>query len=254
MPGYLGDRFLLGLNYWSQGGGPSMWDGLDLPRVERELRTMRDLGCNVFRSFLFLPSFSPAPPALSSSALERFGIFLRACQAHGLRTMPSILVGHMSGQNFEPPGRGSKSLYADPQLLAWQESLCTAAARVAAATPDALAAWVLSNEMPLWAGASDPLSVLAWADRLASALRRETPGVPVGTGDGLMSTKGGHNGFDPALLAGVVDYLGPHTYHTDRDALRHALRTDFVLRLLEHHGKPVLLEEFGASLSQAGDA
>ena len=68
-----------------------------------------------------------------------------------------------------------------------------------------------------------------------------------------MNLKGGQNGFDSARLRDVVDYLGPHTYHTDSDPYRQALNAEFLVRCLEGHGLPVLLEEFGGSASQAGE-
>jgi endo-1,4-beta-mannosidase len=245
-------RFLLGANYWSRAGGPRMWERFDEDVVAAELAQLSAIGCNALRAFAFVPSFAPRPPAVEATALARLRRLLELAASEELCVLPSILVGHMSGENYDFPGQGSRSLYQDAELLGWQEALCAAVADTLSGQP-ALGAFVLSNEMPLWGGSADAEVVRAWARRLAGALRATAPGVPVGTGDGVMNLKGGENGFDPALLRDIVDYLGPHAYHTDRDPYRQALNAEFLVRALEGHGLPVLLEEFGASSSQAGE-
>ena len=245
-------RFLLGVNYWSRSGGPRMWERFDPIRVAAEVAQLRAIGCNAFRAFAFIPSFAARPPAVEAEAVARLLRLLDWAAGEDLAVLPSILVGHMSGENYDFPGQQGRSLYTDPELLSWQEALCGTIAKTLYAHP-ALGAFVLSNEMPLWGGAGTPDAVHAWATRLCASIRAACPGVPVGTGDGVMNLKGGQNGFDPARLRDVVDYLGPHTYHTDSDPYRQALNAEFLVRCLEGHGLPVLLEEFGGSASQAGE-
>jgi len=246
-------RFLLGVNYWSRGGGPRMWDRFDADRVAAEVAQMRAMGCNAFRAFAFVPTFCPRPPRVEAEALRHLRRLLELAGGEDLAVLPSVLVGHMSGENYDFPGQGGRSLYDDPELLLWQEALCDAIARELRGQP-ALAALVLSNEMPLWGGMADPEIVRGWALRLAGSIRAACPGVPVGTGDGVMNLKGGQNGFDPARLLDAVDFLAPHTYHTDSDPYRQALNAEFLVRCLDGQGLPVLLEEFGGSASQVGEA
>jgi hypothetical protein len=47
--------------------------------------------------------------------------------------------------------------------------------------------------------------------------------------------------------------LAPHVYYADLDPLRQALHTDYALSAARARGRPVLLEEFGCSSSQAGE-
>ena len=107
--------FLLGVNHWSRGGGPRMWDRLDPVRVQAELAQMRRIGLNTCRSFVFLPSFMPRPGALDQGALARLRQFFDLCQAEQMTTPPSLLVGHMSGENFDFVGQQGRSLYTDAQ-------------------------------------------------------------------------------------------------------------------------------------------
>jgi endo-1,4-beta-mannosidase len=243
-------RFLLGVNYWSQIGGPRMWDQFDPVAVEREIVTMRAIGLEVCRAFVFIPSFMPAPPAVEVGAVARFRAFLDLAARHGLAVLPSLLVGHMSGENFDFPGQGDRSLYQDPELLAWQRTLVDAVCGAVRGHP-AVIGWVLSNEMPLWGGRAAAAVIRPWAETLIAAVRQADPGRPVGIGDGYMDQHGGHNGYDAGLAAEVADWLGPHTYYSDIDPLRHSVQTEVLVRRLERRGRPVLLEEFGCSSTQA---
>ena len=62
-------------------------------------------GLNVTRSFCFWPDFVPAAGHLDETVAERFGDFLDAHVEHGLGTIPTFIVGHMSGENWDPAWR-----------------------------------------------------------------------------------------------------------------------------------------------------
>jgi endo-1,4-beta-mannosidase len=247
--------FLLGVNYWSRPGGPRMWEDerFDEVALGREIAEMRGLGLNACRAFLFLPSFMPEPPRVEPAKLDRLARFAERCTAAGLAVLPSLLVGHMSGENFDFPGQRGRSAYTDETVVGWERALAREAAARLRGSP-AVSAWVLSNEMPLWGGPASVPTITAWCKVLADELRAASGGVPVGSGDGVMNMKGGQNGFDAAQLGGVLDYLGPHAYPADPDPLRQALYTEYAMRSLQHLGKPVVLEEFGCSSCQAGEA
>ena len=244
--------FLLGVNYWSQAGGPRMWeaDRFDRQAVERELETMKAMGLDCCRAFVFIPTFMPRPPAVDQGALERFRAFLDRAAQHEIAVFPSLLVGHMSGENYDFPGQAGRSLYEDAELLRWQVALIEAVCGACRAHP-AVVGWVLSNEMPLWGGRTTLPAFERWASTLIAAVRRADPGRPVGIGDGFMNQSGGQNGFEPSIASDLADWLGPHTYFSDIDPLRHALQTEVLVRMLQRHGQPVVLEEFGCSSAQA---
>ncbi|HJZ88175.1 MAG TPA: beta-galactosidase trimerization domain-containing protein [Polyangia bacterium] len=248
--------FLLGANYWSRAGGPRMWEEArwDEATVAAEVANMRALGMNACRAFLFLPTMMPSPPRVDQAALERLQRLCALAEQAELALLPSLLVGHMSGENFGFPGQRGRSPYSDAEVVAWERALARAAAGALCGSK-AVAAWVLSNEMPLWGGAAPVDVIAAWAKLLAGELRAAAaPETPIGTGDGVMNLRGGQNGFDADALASVVDYVGPHAYPADADPIRQALFCEFAIRSLEYLGKPVLFEEFGCSSAQAGEA
>ena len=70
---------------------------------------------------LFLARLRPEPEtARRARSPTRFGDFLDAHVELGLGTIPTFIVGHMSGQNWDPPWRGGRDLYRDPWLLSQQ--------------------------------------------------------------------------------------------------------------------------------------
>lgn len=243
----LAKKFLLGANYWSRAGGPRMWERFDEPTVERELAQLRAVGLDCLRCFAFIPTFMPRPPAVEPAPLQRLARFAELAHAAGLSLLATPLVGHMSGENFDFANQRDRSLYRDAELRAWQTALVLAVANALADKPSLLG-YALTNEMPLWGGFAPAADVRGWAQELIGALRAAAPSLPIGTGDGMM------HGWPTRELSSLVDFVAPHVYYGDDDPLRQAHHTDFVLARARATGRPVLLEEFGASSTQAGEA
>jgi len=245
----LGSRFRLGANYWSRAGGPRMWEAgrFDEAVVAAELATARALGLDCLRAFAFAPTFMPSPPAVDAGAVARYGRLLALARDAGLEVLATPLVGHMSGENWDFPGQAGRSIWRDPEVLAWQEALVAAVAAVGPAAGP-VAGIVLSNEAPLWGGPATAAELSAWAARLVRAARAAAPSLPIGAGDGCMG------GFPSSAFAPHVDWIGPHVYGGDVDPARAALRIDLAIARERWRGRPVLLEEYGASTTQAGAA
>jgi endo-1,4-beta-mannosidase len=244
-------RFAIGANYWSRAGGPRMWSRFDAETVAAELAQLKQIGLDSLRMFAFAPDFMPSPPNVDAAMLARLQELGGLAETAGIDLWPTPLVGHMSGENFDFPGQESgRSLYRDPELLAWQEALVRAVVQALATRPN-IGGWILSNEFPLWAGVPARGEAEAWAERLVAAVRAIDNTRPVGTGDGCMA------GWPTAQLASTVDYIGPHFYYGDVDPLRQAWNSDFVIRSMQGLGqaanRPVLLEEFGGSSTQVGE-
>src|SRR6202020_841588 len=98
----------VGVNFWSRAGGPRMWGDRYSPEVVRqELDVLGANGCNVTRPFCY---------RLDSAAMERCADFLAAHRERGMTTIPTFIVGHMSGENWDPAWRGDRDLYRDVWL------------------------------------------------------------------------------------------------------------------------------------------
>ena len=81
-----------------------MWARYDGQVVREELAVLAANGCNVTRSFCYWPDFVPQPEQFDADVLERFGDFLDAHAETGIGTIPTFIVGHMSGENWDPLG------------------------------------------------------------------------------------------------------------------------------------------------------
>ena len=249
----------LGVNYWSRAGGPRMWRDYDATVVGQELDQLREHEMVVTRSFFFWPDFMPTPDALDEVLVERFRDFLDQHAARGMRTIPTFIVGHMSGQNWDPAWRDGRNIYSDVWFVArqaWYVRELTARF----ATHEAVAGWLLSNEIPIYGdwqnrgiGTTDPEAVRSWAQILIDAIRAGGGTQPVSTGDGAWGVEvtGADNGFRIRELAPMYDFHGPHVYRMETDPVRQDLGAAFICELLDlggsAAGKPVVMEEFGVT-------
>lgn len=235
-----------------------MWSTFDPVTVAEELEVLARHGLNVTRSFFFLPDFMPSPYAVDESCVDRFARFLDLSSEAGLATIPTFVVGHMSGENWDVAWRQGRDLYADGWMLARQAFFVRSMAERFGRHP-AVVGWLLSNEMPLYGGSTRAEYGRSWAEVLIQAIRAAGARQPASTGDGAwgIETTGHDNGFRLRDLQPTLDFIGPHVYPMSDDAVRQHLAAAFTCELCQV-GRPVVLEEFGcttdfASPDHAGD-
>jgi endo-1,4-beta-mannosidase len=261
-PLFAGDgraRIWLGANFWSRTGGPLMWRNYDGEVVAEELRTLRDHGLTMTRSFFYWPDFHPEPDRVDEEMCARYADFLDRHQQQGMATVPTFLVGHMSGENWDPAWRGGRDLYADVWLVARQAWFAGEMVRRFRDHP-AVAGWLVSNEMPIYGSPpGEPEApretVAAWAQLMLNAVRAAGGTQPFSLGDGAwgLENSGYDNGFRLADAAALCDFLGPHVYRMEDDAVRQHHVAAWVCELTGTFGRPVILEEFGLTSAFASE-
>ncbi|MGP4111193.1 cellulase family glycosylhydrolase [Streptomyces sp. 4N509B] len=252
--------FWLGANYWSRTGGPLMWRSYDGDVVTEELRTLRDHGLTMTRSFYYWPDFHPEPDRVDEEMCARYADFLDRHQALGMATVPTFVVGHMSGENWDPSWRGGRDLYGDVWLVARQAWFVREMTRRFADHP-AVAGWLISNEMPIYGSPpGEPEApreaVASWAQLVVDAVRAGGGTQPVSLGDGAwgLENTGQDNGFRLRDTAELCDFLGPHVYRMEDDPVRQHHAAAWVCELTGTFGRPVVLEEFGLTSAFTSDA
>lgn len=245
----------LGVNFWSRSAGLHMWDAYDGELVRSELRDLAELGCNTTRCFLMWPAFMPRPDACDESRMLDFADFLEAHREVGMWTIPTLLVGHMSGMDFDPPWRGGRDLYRDVWMVSRQAWFAGELAKRFGAHP-AIVGWTLSNEMPRYAGSAPVEVITAWAELVSQGLRGNGARQPISLGDGAwgLETSGRQNGYSLPALRNCTDFVGVHLYPSDTDPVRQMLAAAFRCELAGGAGQRVILEEFGVSSDFASDA
>ena len=225
-----------------------MWSRYDASVVREELTVLRDHGLTMTRSFLYWPDVMPAPHQLDEDQLAHFGDFLDLHAELGLTTIPTFLVGHMSGENWDPAWRQGRDLYADTWMVAQQAWYIRTVVERWSDHP-AVAGWLISNEMPIY-GLDAPTDVVtSWAELMVQAVRAGGGTQPVSLGDGAwgIEVTGHDNGFSVRELGALVDFVGPHVYKMETDVVRQHLKSAFICELAAVGGRPVVLEEFGLS-------
>lgn len=250
---HLTDCPLLGVNFWSRTGGPHMWRDYRDDVVRTELETMRAHGVNLTRSFFFWPDFHPSPGIIDDAMVEAFRTFLDTSAELGMRTIPTFLVGHMSGQDWDVPWREGRDLYTDPFMLDEQAWFIREMVSRLGGAP-ALAGWLITNEFTHYAGFSDRTSVHAWVQRCVEAVRAGGSDLPVSLGDGAWGSEltGVDNGFRLRDQVDLVSFFGPHNYKTGSDQVRVHFMGAWFCELAQF-GIPVILEEFGVSDSHCSE-
>ena len=241
--------YLMGANYWPRKTGPLMWRKWEPETVKEELQQMKSLGINVCRSFLYFPDFMPKPDSVDEDMLERFTEFVNLCEEVDICTIPTFFVGHMSGEDWDVNWRKGRSFYKDPWML---ERELMYVRKVVGKVCDrkAIIGWLLSNEIPNYAGTADAGSVLDWIKTICKAIREIDSQHPIGVGDGVWGREvyGKDTGFRLSEQREVIDFFGPHIYPREDDSLRHSYIPSFIIKMC-NYGRPVLLEEFGCSNS-----
>lgn len=244
----------LGANFWSRTGGPLMWKRYDPAVIRGELRVLADHGLNMTRSFFYWPDFHPTPDTLDEQCLANFADFLDAHTETGMTTVPTFLVGHMSGENWDPAWREGRDLYSDVWFVGRQAWYVRELTARFAAHP-AVAGWLLTNEMPIYGGEAPRPIVDAWASLLVDAVRAGGGTQPVSVGDGAwgVETTGHDNGFSVRDLARFTDFVGPHVYRMESDQTRQHLKAAYIAELAAVGDLPVIMEEFGLSSDFVSD-
>jgi endo-1,4-beta-mannosidase len=244
----------------------AMWQRFDPGEIADDMHRIADLGLDTVRFFLRWDDFQPAPNRMDLVMLERLVRVTELIADAGLRAMPTLFCGHMSGANWlpawtldrsRPNGRfrtitegneepyGVADLYAGPMLDAQRYH----AREVGAALrghPNVLA-WDLGNEFSNLRDPAKPSDAREWSKRLTAELER-TSGHPV---------TGGIHGEDltrdrqirPSSIAEPWIFATMHGYSVYSDFARSRTDADVVPFLAALAAslarKPVLFSEFG---------
>ena len=243
-----GRRPWIGANFWSREGGPRMWSRYDGDIVRQELRVLREHGLTMTRSFFYWPDFMPEPDRLDETACRWYADFLDAHHELGMGTIPTFIVGHMSGENWDPSWRQGRDIYSDVWMVGRQAWYITELTRRFHSHP-AVIGWLISNEIPIYGGEGDERVINSWALLMVNAVRAGGGTQPVSLGDGQwgVETTGHDSGFCSLEYGPLVDFVGPHVYRMEHDRIRQHLKAAFICELAAVADRPVIMEEFGLS-------
>ena len=179
----------------------AMWRRFDAGEIREDFARIAGLGLDAVRFFLQWDDFQPRPDAMDHDMLARLEAVADLAAEAGLRTMPTLFTGHMSGVNWIPawaldPGTahgrfrtiaggaespyGIGDFYKPGPLLDAQLAFARAAGERLRAHP-AVLAWDLGNEFSNLREPATQYEAAEWSRRLTAALE-ETSAIPVTAG------------------------------------------------------------------------
>jgi endo-1,4-beta-mannosidase len=244
-----------------------MWKRFDLGEIREDAAHMRALGLDLVRLFLIWEDFAPEIDRLDSSAMKNFDGAMAAFADSGLRAVPTLFCGHMSGVNWLPRWSLSESVphgrfrtiaagtqapygigdfYRDDRLVRAQLLLARALGERASGNP-ALYAWDIGNEFSNMREPRAPEDAAYWSAALAEALRESSGATTTAGMHGEDFERDRH--IRPSSLAQRFRFATMHGYSVYSVFSRGRLDTEvvpFLCRLVQSFArKPVLFSEFG---------
>ncbi len=259
-------RFSLGINYWPRRSAMAMWQHFDPHEIADDMAHIAALGFDTVRFFLRWFDFQPTPTRIDRTMLARLERVVEFIAAAGLRAMPTLFTGHMSGVNWLPgwtldrsSGNGRfRTITEDGEVpfgigdfyrggLLDAQLLHAREAGAALREHPAVLAWDLGNEFSNLREPASAGDAREWSKRLTHELERVS-GHPVTAGiHGEDLTR--DRKLRPSSISEPWAFATMHGYSVYSDFARG--RTDarvvpFLAQLTAAFtAKPVLFSEFG---------
>jgi len=268
-------QFSLGINYWPRRSAMHMWQRFDPGEIADDFARIADLGLDSIRFFLRWADFQPEPQRMDRTMLSRLERVMELVAAAGLRAMPTLFCGHMSGVNWLPawaldpqtPSARFRTItetgdispngcgdFYRGRLFEAQRLHAREVGAVLRGHP-AVVAWDLGNE---FSNVREPASAddaREWSKRLTDDLERASGHRVTGGLHGEDLTFDRH--IRPSSICELWPFATMHGYSVYSDFARD--RTDaavvpFLAQLTASlAGKPVLFTEFGNPTCREGE-
>jgi hypothetical protein len=249
--------FLLGANYVPSHDWHTTLEHWDAAAVDADLAALSRAGVRCLRVFPLWPLLQPEPDRVDSAKLDRLVSLLDMAQRHGLMVQVAPITGWMSGLTFLPRWADG-DIFTDEKIVAGEEVLVRGVARRLRGHP-ALHSYDFGNEINVLVDLMKievtPAAIDDWMQRIYRAFKEADPDTPVTNGIGT--------GFDPRFntraIARSADFLSVHSYPQFHRTnlldpplgMRTTYSVNFIAAWALAEGKPVLMQETGASEDQA---
>ncbi len=231
----------VGVNYWPRDVAVYQWKEYDEKAIERELSVMEGMGINCVRCFIKWTDFiAPGSrDAVDEAFFPKFAHFHGTAARHGIKLVPTLFIGHMSGQDWFPEwfnvtdadvkeGVPFQEIRLPPRKktsgkvrdIYQDEAVYRAAfAQLEALLPrykdsSTILSWDLSNENQYMMHPARPEHGCTYMKRLREKIRELDPNHPVTLGMGKFSEKTGFHSFGEHSIAKYNDYYCVHSYPT----------------------------------------
>ncbi|MDE0624007.1 MAG: cellulase family glycosylhydrolase [Bryobacterales bacterium] len=245
--------FLSGVNYVPSRGWLTHLDAWDADAVDRDFEALQRVGVKAIRYLPLWHQLQPTPQRADPTALARLDKVIELAERHGLFVQLGILNSWMSGGTFLPSWANG-NLFKDPAIVAGELSLVRDIAQRYAGRR-ILQGYDIGNELNVLEGRMnldlDSSAVEEWQAQIVDSIRRHAPRSLIVNGVGTGYTES----FNINSIAQSTDYMAAHSYPyfhgTSRLdpwlGQRTTYSTNYIISWAEMTGKPVLMQELGAS-------
>lgn len=206
MSSILGDRFLLGVNYWPRNRGPRMWSEWNEAEIDGEFGEIKAIGMDTVRIFPVWNDFQPLkevgvgnkyreivmrndemttsvenPAMIDETMMKRFDAVLLLAKKHELKLIVALMTGWMSGMLFDVDWRKDRNIYTDPFMLKWQLLYCGEFAK-RYTDNDSIIGWEYGNEHNCFMQCPSGEAAYTWLRAIANEIRVNDTKHPVVSG------------------------------------------------------------------------
>ena len=233
---------------------PYEWDPAS---IEADFVAMAGLGINFIRFDLVWGWFEPRPGQYNQAAFQQFETLISLANQYNIYLNPAFFIGGEVGDAYwDVPWRNGRHPHSDPEMLHLQANHIAEFGRRYRAE-NAIIAWDLTDEPPFWIvgdSTSDPMAS-NWTRLLCHSLRAEDPDHLIVCGTAAQEISRGPFRIDN--IKTWVDFSSVHPYPIYESMLynepllstRLTYAAAYETKLSQGAGKPVLMQEFGATSS-----
>nr|MDO8111459.1 cellulase family glycosylhydrolase [Candidatus Sigynarchaeota archaeon] len=269
----------VGVNYWPRDTAVYQWKEYDKTAIEREFGLMKSLGINCIRFFIMWDDLLKAKDTIDGDFFPKFEHLHETARTHDIKLVPTLFIGHMSGQDWFPSWflvsdedarrgvpfqeiglpprrkfRGKvRDIYLDEDV--YRNAFLQIEALLSRyKISSTIISWDLSNENQYMMRPLRPQDGFVYMKRLYEKIKEVDPGHPVTLGMGKFSENSGFHSYDEWSIAKYNDYYSVHSYPRFYypPTLRYidfykTYKPVFDMRISMASGIPVQQQEFGLS-------
>lgn len=197
----IGEKFLLGINYWPRHKAMYWWKDFSETEVEEEFNEITSLNLSYVRIFLLWEDFQPKANQIYGRALKNLEMVMEIAESLGLKIILTLFVGHMTSVNWIPSwalsgsrkssfrticgemivDKGIGYLYGDRQLLEVQMRFIRTVVPKLIKYPS-LFGWDIGNEVTNLLLPRSPGDLDFWISTLSSEIKKLDPVHPLTMG------------------------------------------------------------------------
>lgn len=229
---------------------PYQWDPAS---IEADFAQMHQLGVNTVRLDLVWAWFEPRPDVYNPEAFRQLHFISSLANKYQIYLNPELLIGGEVGEAYwDVAYRQGRNPQSDPYMLRLETDYAGEMGRQFA-KDNAILAWDLTDEPPFWIVQDTVTDSMAinWTRLISGAIRRYDTSHPLVVG--TSGEEWNHGPFRPDNLRGEMDFFSVHPYETYLGgllSLRQTYGAAFETALSAGAGRPVMLQELGASSAQ----